>query len=72
MRDLLILFITGFMTTGGWRLMLESFDSVSPAMRIRVGYVYIILPVFTAMLCLTTLCRVVRGVHGLARKKEAE
>lgn len=71
-RDLLILFITGFMTTGGWRLMLESFDSVSPAMRIRVGYVYIILPVFTAMLCLTTLCRVVRGIHGLARKKEAE
>ena len=48
-------------------------DSVrETALRIRVGYVYIILPVFTAILCLTTLCRVVRGVHGLVRKKEAE
>ena len=69
-KYVLILFITAFMTWGGWRLMMESFDSVSPALRIRVGYIYMILPVFSALLCLTTAVRLVEKICGLWKREE--
>lgn len=69
-KNMLILFITGFMTWGGWRLMMESFDSVSPALRIKVGYIYLILPAFSALLCLTTAGRLAGQLRSLWGEKE--
>lgn len=71
-RNTLLLLITGFMTWGGWRVMTEAFDSVSPALRIQVGYIYMILPAFSLLLCLTTAVRLAEGIRGLWRRKEGQ
>lgn len=71
-KNSLILLITAFMTWGGWRLMMESFDSVSPALRIRIGYIYMILPLFSALLCLTTAVRLAGMCRGWDQEREEE
>ena len=71
-RNLLLLLITGFMAWGGLRMMLESMDSLSPALRIRVGYIYLILPVFSGLLCLTTAVRLVEACGKLGHNKEGQ
>jgi len=69
-KNILILFITGFMAWGGYRLMQEAFDSVSSALRIRIGYIYIILPVFSVLLCITTAVRLWEQISNLWKKEE--
>ena len=69
-KNSLMLFITGFMTYGGWRLMMASMDSRSPALRIRMGYIYSILPVFAALLFVTTAVRLVCLMAGFFSSKE--
>jgi TRAP-type C4-dicarboxylate transport system permease small subunit len=71
--NLFILFITGLMTVGGYQVVLGAFESVSPAMRICLGYVYIIVPICSAILCLITLHRVVsQAMRLLSRKEEGK
>ena len=71
-RNLLLLLITAFMAWGGFRMMMESMDSLSPALRVRVGYIYTILPLFSGLLCLTTAVRLAEVSGRLWREKEGK
>lgn len=46
-----------FLLLGGWEMMCEGMDTLSPALRIRYGYVYAVLPLSGTLLVLETLAK---------------
>ncbi|MBE6906386.1 MAG: TRAP transporter small permease [Ruminococcaceae bacterium] len=67
-QNVAALVTTAIMTLGGWQLMRSGLTSVSPSLRVNMGYIYIILPAFSAVLFFMTLCRLIALI--LFRKEE--
>ncbi|XYW67838.1 TRAP transporter small permease [Oscillospiraceae bacterium LTW-04] len=52
-----ILVCGAFLLLGGWEMMREGMDTLSPALRIRYGYVYTVLPLSGTLLVIGTLAK---------------
>ena len=67
-QNIAALATTAIMTLGGWQLMRSALTSVSPSLRVNMGYIYVILPTFSAVLFLMTLYRSIALI--LLRKED--
>ena len=53
-----ILICGAFLLMGGWEMMREGMDTLSPALRIKYGYVYTVLPLSGFLISVSTLAKI--------------
>jgi len=72
--SILVVFYTAVLTVYGFRLMLVGQYQVSPAMQIKMSFVYLIFPLGGAIMCIEAVLRTIALLRGglLVDRKEGQ